>query len=81
MSQRPPTRFSPDHVHTQFGIKNWLKKIGIEDHDLRERLKQAFLEDYNFDFTKGKEISKNNFISKRWNEFTNYVQKNKQFFK
>lgn len=80
MSRKRPNRYSSDHSHRVYGIRNWFRKIEITNRHHQDAMIFCFLTDFGWDF-KGKEykdidVPMGMFIDNRWKKFTQYVQKN-----
>lgn len=77
---RYPTRHDRPSYHAQYGILNWLEKVGITDHQQQDKLIDDFLATKDFKLNgKDKDATKvkASFISNRFGEFSKFVLNNK----
>lgn len=73
---RRTTRYSPQHVHNQFGVQNWLKKHEIfHEHECNEVVKK-FCESKGFkdpEVKKKIQRARHSFVQNRFDEFCQFV--------
>lgn len=81
MRHRRPNRYSSDHAHRVYGIRNWFRKIRITNHHHQDAMIQMFLTDFGWDKeNKTLTVPSALFIDTRWDKFTQYVQKNYKYW-
>jgi hypothetical protein len=75
--KKSTSRYDPQNVHNEYGILNWLKKIGVISPDKVDEVLNGFCEANGFKDPKNKKKirrAKVSFIQNRFDKFCRFAQ-------